>query len=436
MASSRTRHTTNKVAMHIKRSIKFNLHKRKASDTKGLAIRMRVTLRGERPLDFPIGCKVDLDQWDAVAERAMDSADNAAVTNRTIDEYKALIGEVFARYELLEKRIPMPREVKDLFNDMVGRSSILDEGGEIDFWMVFDLFTKQIGEQNQWAESTYQKFRALRRHLKSFDPALTFDALTDTKLQDLIAYYYKKGHRNTTIARQLAFLKWMLRWASQKGYYHGCLHNTFKPKLKGVSVDSKEIIYLSQEEIKQLQDFQFQPMQEALERVRDVFLFQCFTGLRYSDVAKLRRSDIKRGVLHVVTKKTVDGLRIELNKHSQAILEKYQDFEFPGDKALPVISNVKMNVHLKTLGQVVGLDEPTRIVYFKGNKRYEEVYPKWNLLTTHVARRTFVVTALQLGIPVEVIMRWTGHSNFEAMKPYAKIVDELKERSMLKFDQL
>lgn len=422
--------------MFIKRSIKFNLHKRKASDTTGLAIRMRVTLRGERPFDFPIGRKIDLDQWDAKTERAIAGTMEAAEINRTIEEYKAQINEVFARYELLEKRVPTPQEVKDLFNDMLGRASLMDDDGKIDLWGVIDLFMAQVGEKNQWTPSTYQKFRTLRHHLKSFDPELSFDGLTETKLQDLIAYYYKKGHRNTTIARQIAYIKWMLRWASQKGYYHGCLHNTFKPKLKGISVDSKEIIYLSQEELKQLQDFQFQPMQDALERVRDVFLFQCFTGLRYSDVAKLRRSDIKRGVLHVVTKKTADGLRIELNKHSQAILEKYQDFEFPGDKALPVISNVKMNVHLKMLGQVVGLDEPTRIVYFKGNKRYEEVYPKWNLLTTHVARRTFVVTALQLGIPVEVIMRWTGHSNFEAMKPYAKIVDELKERSMLKFDQL
>lgn len=138
----------------------------------------------------------------------------------------------------------------------------------------------------------------------------------------------------------------------------------------------------------------------------------------------------------MVTKKTVDGLRIELNKHSQAIIDKYKDYVFPGDKVLPIISNEKMNAHLKTLGQAVGLDEPTRIVYFKGNQRYEEVYPKWYLLTTHVGRRTFVVTALQLGIPVEVIMRWTGHSNFEAMKPYAKIVDELKEKSMSKFDSL
>lgn len=422
--------------MFIKRIVKFILHKRKSTDTTALAIRMRVTLKGERPFDFPLGRKVDLDKWDADAERAIEGTIDAAEINRTIEEYKTQINEVFARFELLEKRVPTPQEVKYLFNDMIGKTALLDDSGNLDYWSVFDVFTEQVGEKNQWTDSTFQKFRTLRHHLKSFAPTLSFSSLTEEKLQGLIAYYYKKDFRNTTISKQLSFLRWFLRWAAQKGYYKGDLHETFKPKLKGISVDSKEIIYLSQDELKQLQDFHFQPMQEALERVRDVFLFQCFTGLRYSDVAKLKRSDVKKGIVHVVTKKTVDGLRIELNKHSQAILDKYKDCTFPGDKVLPVISNEKMNAHLKTLGQVVGLDEPTRIVYFKGNKRYEEVYPKWYLLTTHVARRTFVVTALQLGIPVEVIMRWTGHSNFEAMKPYAKIVDELKEKSMSKFDSL
>lgn len=422
--------------MFIKRIIKFILHKRKAGDTTNLAIRMRVTIKGERPFDFPLGRKVDLEQWDTEKERAIGDSRDVTETNRAIEEYKAQINEVFARFELLEKRIPTPQEVKDLFNDMIGKASLMDENRHLDFWAVFDLFTEQVGRKNQWTPSTYQKFRTLRHHLKAFSPTLSFPSITEDKLQSLVDYYNKKSFRNTTISKQLSFLRWFLRWAAQKGYYHGDSHDNFKPKLKGVSVDSKEIIYLSQEEVKQLQEFQFQPAQAALERVRDVFLFQCFTGLRYSDVAKLKRSDIKKGVVHVVTKKTVDGLRIELNKHSQAIVDKYSHMEFPGDKVLPVISNEKMNAHLKTLGQVVGLDDPTRIVYFKGNERCEEVFPKWFLLTTHVARRTFVVTALQLGIPVEVIMRWTGHANFEAMKPYAKIVDELKERSMSKFDSL
>lgn len=422
--------------MLIKRIVKFILHKRKQGEKKDLAIRMRVTIKGERPFDFPLGRKVNLSEWDPKAERVSSVNKEASETNRAIDEYKSQINEVFARFELLEKRIPTSQEVKDLFNDMIGRASLMDDSQSLDFWAVFDLFTKQVGDKNQWTDSTYQKFRTLRKHLKQFAPTLSFPSITESKLQGLVTYYSNKGFRNTTIDKQLSFLRWFLRWAAQKGYYNGDLHDTFKPKLKGTSVDSKEIIYLSQEEVRLLQDFQFQPNQEALERVRDVFLFQCFTGLRYSDVAKLKRSDVKRGVVHVMTKKTVDGLRIELNKHSQAIIDKYKDCDFPGDKVLPVISNEKMNAHLKTLGQVVGLNEPTRIIYFKGNQRHEEVYPKWYLLTTHVGRRTFVVTALQLGIPVEVIMRWTGHSNFEAMKPYAKIVDELKEKSMSKFNLL
>lgn len=421
--------------MLIKRIVKFILHKRKHGEEKDLAIRMRVTIKGERPFDFPLGRKVNLSEWDTRAERVSSKNKEASETNRAIDEYKSQINEVFARFELLEKRIPTSQEVKDLFNDMIGRGSLMDSQN-LDFWAVFDLFTKQVGDKNQWTDSTYQKFRTLRNHLKQFAPTLSFPSITESKLQELVTYYNNKGVRNTTIDKQLSFFRWFLRWAAQKGHYNGDLYDTFKPKLKGTSVDSKEIIYLSQEEVRQLQDFQFQPNQGALERVRDVFLFQCFTGLRYSDVAKLKRSDVKRGVVHVVTKKTVEALKIELNKHSQAIIDKYKDCDFPGDKVLPVISNEKMNAHLKTLGQAAGLNEPTRIIYFKGNQRYEEVYPKWYLLTTHVGRRTFVVTALQLGIPVEVIMRWTGHSNFEAMKPYAKIVDELKEKSMSKFNSL
>lgn len=427
--------------MYIKRIVKFILHKRKPGDVSNLAIRMRVTLKGERPIDFPIGHKIDLQDWDSDSERAIDGITNqdnqtAADINRTIEEYKSLMNEVFARYELLEKRIPALGEIKDLFNDMVGKKSITDNLGNLDLFGVFDLFTSTVSEQNQWTPATLEKFAALRNHFKSFDPYLSFQTLNEKKLQDFIGYLSKKGFRNTTISKQLAFIRWFLRWSSQKGYYQGDLHNSFKPKLKGVSVDSKEIIYLTQDEVKQLQNYHFKPNEEALERVRDVLLFCCYTGLRYSDVAKLTRSDVKNGFINVVTKKTVDGLKIELNKHSQAILDKYNGVVFPKDKVLPVISNEKMNEHLKRLGQVAGLEEPTRIVYFKGNVRHEEVYPKWALLTTHCGRRTFVVTALELGIPVEVIMRWTGHSSYEAMKPYAKIVDELKKKAMSKFDSL
>ena len=297
--------------MHIQKGIKFLLHKRKAGDTQNLSIRMRVTLRGQRPLDFPTGHNIDLKDWDADNQCALKSAIGTADINRTIDEWKAIMNEVFARYELLEKRVPTLGEIKDLFNDMVGRKTKTNESladPNLDLFQVFDLFTETMGMQNQWTKSTFEKFAAIKSHLHDFDPNLSFPGINESKMQAYLSYLEKKGLRNTTIAKNLAFVRWFLRWAHKKGYYNGDMQDTFKPKLKGTDGNSKEIIYLTQDEIKILENHQFLPMQAALERVRDVFLFCCFTGLRYSDVAKLKRSDIKDGFIVVVTKKTVDGL--------------------------------------------------------------------------------------------------------------------------------
>lgn len=106
-----------------------------------------------------------------------------------------------------------------------------------------------------------------------------------------------------------------------------------------------------------LREFKIPPTKQALERVRDVFFFQCFTGLSYSDVFNLRRSDIKGDHIEVTTVKTSDSLIIELNDHSKAILEKYKDVEFENDKALPVITNQKMNDYLKELAELAEINE-------------------------------------------------------------------------------
>ena len=310
--------------MHIKRGIKFILHKRKAGDTKNLAVRMRVTLRGEQPIDFPTGHNIDLEYWDA--ENGHATGKTADEINRTIDEYRAVMNEIFARYELIEKRIPTTGEVKDLFNDMIGQKTTLTDGlpgDDADFFKIFDLFVNSESERNQWTYGTKQKFHTLRNHLTGFDPRLSFYSITENKLQEYAKFLTQQGLRNTTLAKNLALLRWFLRWAVKKGYYSGNAHITFRPKIKGIDGNSKEIIYLTEDEIKKLQFHEFTPGQHYLERVRDVFLFCCFTGLRYSDAAKLTREDVKDDHIEIVTQKTSDGLRIELNKHSRAILEKY-----------------------------------------------------------------------------------------------------------------
>ena len=91
---------------------------------------------------------------------------------------------------------------------------------------------------------------------------------------------------------------------------------------------------------------------------------------------------------------------------------------------------------LKELGELAEINEPIRETYYKGNERIDEVTPKYALLSTHAGRRTFICNALALGIPAQVVMKWTGHSDYKAMKPYIDIADDIKANAMNKFNQL
>ena len=221
--------------------------------------------------------------------------------------------------------------------------------------------------------------------------------------------------------------------AFKKGHHQNIVYDTFKPKLK---TTSKKVIFLTWDELNKLKDYHIPHDKQYLERIRDVFLFCCFTSLRYSDVRNLKRSDIKPDHIEVTTVKTADSLIIELNDHSKAILEKYKDVHFENHMALPVISNQKMNDYLKELGELAEINEPVRETYYKGNERIDEITPKYALLSTHAGRRTFICNALALGIPAQVVMKWTGHSDYKAMKPYIDIADDIRANAMNKFNQL
>ncbi|MDR1340994.1 MAG: site-specific integrase [Prevotellaceae bacterium] len=418
----------------MKRTIKFDLFPQKA-DCK--PIRMRVSYSGKR-VDIRIGYSIEPSKWDAEIMRVIPNAKNkfkqsGNEINRAIMTAETQINEIFVRYELLEKRAPAPDELKNAFDEMNGKKAPETVKS---FRDVYDEFTKTEGIEREWEKLTYVRFGTVKNHLKTFDENLSFENLTDEKLQQFLIHLHDVANlRNSTVAKNISLFKWFLRWAESKNYYKGKLHESFKPKLKGTDGNSKEVIHLTWDELMALLEFEFPKNKTSLSAVLDVFCFLCFTGLRYSDVYKLKRSDIKDNHIVVVTKKTNDGIKIELNKYSKAILNKYKNVHFKNDKALPVISNQKMNDCLKIMGKIAGINDSQRIVYFKKTERIENVYPKYALLTTHCGRRTFVVNALSLGIPPEVIMKWTGHSDYDSMKPYVKIVDELKEQEMGKFNK-
>ena len=428
--------------MNIKRNIIFTLESRKKDGVlivENVPIRMRVNFASKR-IEFTTGYRIDAAKWDSDKQRVRNGCTNklkqsASEINASLLGYYTEVQEIFKKFEV-EEIMPTPEQIKEAFNalhkpieEVKQRKSTPNA-----FYKAFDEFVRDCGRQNDWTDSTYEKFAAVKNHLMNFRDGLTFDFFDEKGLNDYVAYLRDvKEMRNSTIGKQLSFLKWFLRWAFKKGLHLNNAYDSYKPKLKSTQ---KKIIFLTWNELNRLREFKIPSNKQALERVRDVFLFQCFTGLRYSDVFNLRRSDIKGDHIEVTTVKTSDSLIIELNKHSKAILDKYKDVAFEDDKVLPVITNQKMNDYLKELAELAGIDEPVRQTYYRGNERIDEVTPKYALLGTHAGRRTFICNALALGIPPQVVMKWTGHSDYKAMKPYIDIADDIKANAMSKFNQL
>ncbi|WP_449022518.1 site-specific integrase [Prevotella jejuni] len=428
--------------MNIKRNIIFTLESRKKDGVlivENVPIRMRVNFASKR-IEFTTGYRIDAAKWDTDKQRVRNGCTNklkqsASEINASLLGYYTEVQEIFKKFEV-EEVMPTPEQIKEAFNalhkpieEVKQRKSTPNA-----FYKVFDEFVRDCGRQNDWTDSTYEKFAAVKNHLMNFRDGLTFDFFDEKGLNDYVTYLRDvKEMRNSTIGKQLSFLKWFLRWAFKKGLHQNNAYDSYKPKLKSTQ---KKIIFLTWEELNKLREFEIPTTKQALDRVRDVFLFQCFTGLRYSDVFNLRRSDIKGDHIEVTTVKTSDSLIIELNNHSKAILDKYKDVAFEDDKVLPVITNQKMNDYLKELAELAGIDEPVRQTYYRGNERIDEVTPKYALLGTHAGRRTFICNALALGIPPQVVVKWTGHSDYKAMKPYIDIADDIKANAMSKFNQL
>ncbi|MCR5710301.1 MAG: phage integrase SAM-like domain-containing protein [Bacteroidales bacterium] len=416
-------------------------------------IRMRISYCGSR-VDIPLGITIESGRWDPVQRKMTEGGRDAhgedpRDVNSTLQRYEALVANIFKGYEY-HSTIPSPHQlkadVKAAFQSGVTDNSD-NNGSRMPFAKAMELFKLESGRRNAWADRTYAKFDTLEKDVLEFSPRIRISDFNEETLTDFVYFLQtnKKSHprnlanddkdnfgqKNSTIEKKVSSLKWFLKWAFNKGYLKDNSYASFKPKLKNVD---KTIIFLTEREIKRLCDFEIPPEYERLEKIRDVFVFCCYSSLRWSDVENLRRADLKESFMAVTTVKTADNIEIEYNNITTRILEKYKDCEFEGDRALPVLSNQKMNDGLKLLFRLAGFNEKVRTTYFKAGRRYDNYKEKWQLITTHAGRRSFICNALAKGIPVNVVMEWTGHSGYMSMKPYIAVAEEVKKREMTKFN--
>jgi len=424
----------------IKRSITFDLEKRKKDGVlivKNVPIRCCVTFNRQRITMFT-GYRIDASKFIPEKEMVKNGCFNemgfsSSEINFALEEMRSTLQSIFREFEIANE-MPTTEQIKEKYKITVGKIEEKPDAN-LGFFDRYKEFIETVGRQNAWTPSSCYKHNSLMHLLEQYNPRLKYEDLTEDELQNILEYLRNtKGIRNTTLKKHLNFIKQFLSWSELKGYLSNHSYQKYKPKLKGANFELKKVVYLTWEELMRIYYMEIE--NTSLSQVRDVFCFCCFTGLRYSDVYNLKRADIKEDKLDLVTVKDIDNIDIELNKYSRAILDKYKDMDIKKGKALPVLSNQKYNDALKVLGQLAELNDELTEVWYMGSQRKERTVKKWEVLTTHVARKTFVVNALALGIPVLVVMRWIGHSDIKSMKPYITIVDKLKKQEMEKFNKM
>jgi integrase/recombinase XerD len=205
-------------------------------------------------------------------------------------------------------------------------------------------------------------------------------------------------------------------------------------KLRVAWVETEKL-YLRATELDQLR---LALLPASLTQVRDVFLFCCYTGLRYSDVLQLHGGNVEPlpdgsgRVLRLVQTKTRTSVSIFLTSAASTLLDKYACAERsgPGARLLPVLANQVMNRYLKRIGRLAGLTRLVETSEVRGGQLVKQAVPAWELLTMHAARHSFAVQSLLRGVPVAVLQRVMGHSSITTTMIYAKVVEDFQHQAL------
>lgn len=397
-----------------------------AVDSRG-SLRVFITYN-KRKFSYSLGFHVDKSKWDMAMQRCKRNTTHgknftpAIKINAEIQRYEETIQSVASLF----KGTPAIEDFKAALDKEFKREMRTAQKESF-----FELYERYIREQKSicnWSGSVYRKHQRILQEWKMFDDGMSIDKINSDTLDKFAVFQSELGHQNETTKKKISMSKWFFRWLVAKGLLTDISFTAHKTHLKR---SNRNVVFLTWEELMNVYNHTFEP--PYLSRTRDIFCFCCFTSLRYSDVAALKKTDIYDDAIHITTQKTNDKITIELNNYSRTILQRYAENDT--EKALPVISNQKMNVYVKEVCRQCGINEKLTDIYYIGGKKYVETKEKWEMIGTHSGRRTFICNALMLGIAPNVVMKWTGHSDYKSMQPYIDIADEAKKTAMDLFNK-
>lgn len=366
-------------------------------------------------LKYSIGEKIKPKFWNKEKQRAKEtkSFPTYASLNKTLDDLSNDVKEAH-RDLVSSNRTPTPFKLKDALD----KSQFKNEHAQKTTFLKFvnsliEESTRKTNTLNQWKQ-TLRKLEEFRAHTKT---EVDFDTIGMDFYNGFVKFLTKEGYTKNTIGGFVKNVKIFMNEAVDRNLTRNLEYRNRKFKILEEQVDK---IYLSQNELTKIYEMHLTGIYKKYERVRDLFIVGCFTGLRFSDLIQVKAENIINdgNQIKIRTEKTKETVVIPLHKYVKSIIKKY------GGELPSVISNQKMNDYLKEIGDLAEIKEPVQIAITRGGKTENEVSKKHELITTHTARRSFATNAYLMDIPSISIMKITGHRTEKSFMKYIRISQE------------
>ncbi|RLJ97915.1 site-specific integrase [Tenacibaculum discolor] len=374
--------------------ILFLIQRNKVNKRGGTPLRCRITYNKQRK-DFSLGLFVNPNYWDSKKQKLLNKAENYNIVNTQLSLISQKINEAFLLLQLQKNDF----NVDDIYSQYKGENTRVEKT----LLELYDIHNEQTKKLIgiDFKEVSWDRYVENKRKVEKF---IKFKyKRNDIKLNKLnlkfindLEYYYKTELKlsQATINRSLQRVKKIVQFGIDENYLEKNPFSLYKSTKHKV-----ELIYLTTEELKDLEEFKFN--QVRLAQIRDLFVFCCYTGLAYQEMSSLRAEHVVKGFdndywIEMHRQKTSSKIAIPLLPKAKLLLKKY-------GYNLPKISNQKFNSYLKEIADIVGI-----------NKK----------LTHHVARKTFATTVLLYnGVSMEVVSELLGHSRLQVTQEhYAKVV--------------
>jgi integrase len=342
--------------------------------------------------------------------------------NERLDAILATAKAIFRTFNTDNGREPHEDELRDAMDVATGKKEPVKRMSLLAYYAKF----KESATVTEFSPTYHRRLRhtheLLADHLRNRD--VPFTALDITFMRGFAKYLTTtKGYAPNTVRSLLKTMRMVVNMAREDGHE---VNPAFYSKKFKLPKEDTPTIYLGIDELTDLwhMDLAANP---RLDRVRDLFLLQCWVGLRFSDLLRLSNKNVDGGFIEIRQQKTTQDVTIPLHPIAAAVLAKYGGYP-------PTMSNQKFNEYVKELvAMVPALQVEKAITRTKGGITSTKNIPKWKLVASHTARRSFATNFYLAGdVHIRTIMAITGHKSEAAFLRYLRLDNEQHAKIMAK----